>query len=122
MGLSAILLEAGQQWWWCGLLLLLVARLAYNYSRLSFIPGPFLASVSDIWRYFHGRAGQCVLDYELHRKYNTKLLRVGPNQISVSDPKEIPKIYGLNPIFNKVCQLAHTRRYGSSTGSESDLI
>jgi hypothetical protein len=103
MGLTAILLDVWRGWWWAIVILAICAKLAYNYSKLSFIPGPFFAGLTDIWRYFHGKAGKCATDYELHRKYNSKLLRIGPNQISVSDPREIHNIYGLNPIFNKVC-------------------
>ncbi|KIW94689.1 uncharacterized protein Z519_04666 [Cladophialophora bantiana CBS 173.52] len=101
MGLALLLTQALQQWWWAILCLLYFMRLLCNYSKLSSIPGPVLAGVTDVWRYIHGRAGKCIDDYELHRKYNSKLLRVGPNQISVSDATEVAKIYGLNPIFNK---------------------
>ncbi|KAH0828225.1 hypothetical protein AYO21_03784 [Fonsecaea monophora] len=101
MGLALVLTQTLQHWWWAILCLLCIARLVHNYSKLSFVPGPALAGVTDLWRYFHGKAGKCIDDYQLHRKYNSKLLRVGPNQISVSDATEVTKIYGLNPIFNK---------------------
>ena len=101
MGLALLLTQTLQQWWWAVLCLLYLIRVVRNYSRLSFIPGPKLAGFTDLWRYLHGKAGKCIADYQLHRKYGSKLLRVGPNQISVSDATEVANIYGLTPIFNK---------------------
>ncbi len=101
MGVARLLTQTLQQWWWAVLCLLFLVRLVRNYTKLSSIPGPKLAAFTDLWRYFHGKAGKCINDYELHRKYGSKLLRIGPNQISVSDATEVAKIYGLTPIFNK---------------------
>jgi hypothetical protein len=41
------------------------------------------------------------VEYTLHRKYNTPLLRLGPNTISVSDSDALRIIYGWKPVFKK---------------------
>lgn len=86
-----ILLSAGVLW-----------RLINNYLKLRHVPGPLLASVSDGWRVMHTLRGNTMKEYEIHRKYNSPILRFGPNTVSVADPAAIKVIYGLNPIFNKV--------------------
>lgn len=66
------------------------------------IPGPFLASFTDIWRFLNTLTGiphETHLD--LHQKYKSNLVRIGPNVISVSNPDFIPIIYGLNSGFTK---------------------
>jgi hypothetical protein len=90
--------------WPALVLLALGARLLRNYSKLNHIPGPFLAGLTDAWRFIHCLRGQSSRQYELHRKYNSHLIRLGPNTVSVSDATAIPIIYGLKPIFNKVSQ------------------
>lgn len=120
MGLVLLLTQMLHHSWWAVICLLYMARLAYNYRRLSFIPGPTLAGWTDIWRYYHGKAGKCIEDYQLHRRYNSKLLRVGPNQISVSDATEVGNIYGLTPIFNKVIPFQSMRRSLVNFSDEGD--
>ena len=87
------------------LVVLLIAHLARNRykSVLRDIPGPFLASLSDVWQLVHCWRGQSHNDYLLHRKYGSSLLRLGPNKVAVSDPEAIRKIYGWKPVFAKVC-------------------
>src|ERR1700761_276334 len=91
---------------WPALILLAIgARFLRNYYRLNHIPGPFLARFTDAWRFIHCFRGQSHRQYELHRRYDSHLVRLGPNTVSVSDATAIPIIYGLKPIFNKVgCQ------------------
>lgn len=82
--------------------ILLLCRILNNHNKLRQIPGPLLAGWTDLWRYVHCMREQANQEYKLHRKYNSALIRLGPNTVSVSDPKAIPIIYGLKPIFNKV--------------------
>ncbi|KAJ5602591.1 cytochrome P450 [Penicillium hordei] len=81
--------------------LILLARLSTLYLRLSSIPGPFAAKFTDIWRYWsqnsQGHASRLVA---LHDKYG-KLVRIGPNHISISDPASIPIVYSTNPTWLK---------------------
>lgn len=65
------------------------------------IPGPFLASVSNLDRIWSCLAGQ-QMNYhlKLHEKYGP-LVRVGPNHVSFSDGSLIPMVYGINTRFWK---------------------
>jgi len=89
----------------CGpifLTLALVIRWVRNYYHLCNIPGPLLAQFSDAWRIWHCWTGQSSQQYKLHRQYDSPLIRLGPNTVSVSDARSMPAIYGLKPILNKV--------------------
>ena len=66
------------------------------------IPGPFLASFTDAWRMLKVHGGRFELsNLALHEKYGD-LVRVGPNCISVGDPREIRQIYGITRLLEKV--------------------
>jgi hypothetical protein len=93
------------------LILLFFLRILFIYSRLALIPGPFLAGLTDIWRYYARNSpgyGERMLN--LHRKYGT-LVRIGPNMISVSDPGAISTIYDTKNVWRKVCNAS---RIGST--------
>jgi hypothetical protein len=82
---------------------LLLLHVFLRYYRLKSIPGPFLAAFTDLWRW---RAQQKTLFWgpalvQLHEKYG-KLVRIGPNHISVSDPKAVNQVYGTHPVWVKV--------------------
>lgn len=81
--------------------LLLVLRLGESYFRLGGIPGPFLAQFTDLWRFWsqntQGHASRLI---NLHRKHG-KLVRLGPNHVSISDPDAIPIVYATNPTWIK---------------------
>ncbi|KAH7137812.1 cytochrome P450 [Dactylonectria macrodidyma] len=76
--------------------------LSNKYRRgLSSLPGPRLAAYSSLWRYLDVRGGQAhQTAIRLHRKYG-EIVRIGPNHVSVSDPREIKKIYGLKSGYTK---------------------
>ena len=72
-----------------------------SYLRLRHVPGPFLASLTDLFRLFwvyKGNAGD--KHTSLHRKYGP-LVRFGPNMVSVSAPSEIGVIYDIHGTFPK---------------------
>lgn len=81
---------------YCGIVVGLLAAVTHFYrcwSRLRRVPGPFLASLTDIPRAFwvwtrHAHETHIAL----HRKYG-KLVRLGPNMVSVSNALEVDKIY-----------------------------
>ena len=77
--------------------------LSNKYRRgLSSLPGPRLAAYSSLWRYLDVRGGQAhQTAIRLHRKYGD-VVRIGPNHVSISDPREIKKIYGLKSGYTKV--------------------
>ena len=64
------------------------------FSELADIPGPFGASLSRIWMVQHAWQGDMHRQMiNLHSKYG-KIVRTGPNEISVADLKAIKTIYG----------------------------
>lgn len=84
------------------LLVLIFLHLLRNRLRLSGIPGPWLAAYTRLWKLHNVWQGQHHhTALELHRRHG-HLVRIGPNHISVSDPKAIPIIYGVNKSFTKV--------------------
>ncbi|KAJ5578591.1 cytochrome P450 [Penicillium hispanicum] len=61
---------------------------------LRHVPGPLLGRTTSLFLYaisYLGIEGR-VLDY-YHRVYNTKVLRISPNSVSISDPAAIHPIY-----------------------------
>lgn len=86
------------------LLVVILANLLYNRFRpgLRHIPGPELAKYTRLWRLYNVFKGNAhITAIGLHRKHGS-LVRIGPNHVSVGDPKEIQKIYGLKTGFTKV--------------------
>jgi hypothetical protein len=84
------------------LLATISARLLWNYTRLRQIPGPFLASFTDLWRvYAQYQENSGPMLQALHKKYGL-VVRVGPNAVSVADPGAVPKIYGTKTVYKKV--------------------
>lgn len=74
----------------------------FSYLRLRHIPGPHIASISNIPRLYWvltGRAHE--IHIALHKQYG-HLVRMGPNMVSIGDPKEIGKIYGITGKYKKV--------------------
>lgn len=87
--------------------ILLVASglfLAWNIHslwRLRHIPGPFAAALTNFPRLkwvLNSNAHDTHI--ALHRKYGS-LVRFGPNMVSISDPQEIPNIYGTTGKYQK---------------------
>jgi hypothetical protein len=76
--------------------------LSSRYGRgLSRVPGPFFPTLSPLprlWSVYRGFSHND--DIALHKAYGP-LVRIAPNLISVSDPREINKIYGTGTNFIK---------------------
>jgi hypothetical protein len=90
-----------------GLYVLFVALFSYFafnyfYHGLQKYPGPFLARISNWWRFVdvYGRQAQ-ITHINLHRKHGD-IVRLGPNMLSFADPRALKTIYGLNKGFIKV--------------------
>ena len=93
----------------CGLFSLLGAihliRLYSRYNKLRHIPGPFLASFTNVWRVYHQRSGNFVaFSRRLHAKYGP-VVRIGPNAIHLSDATAVSTIYTSHGEFKKVLTL-----------------
>jgi len=80
-----------------------LARLLHNRYRhgLSSVPGPTLASLTDLWRLFlvWGRRPEQA-HIKLHQQYG-KFVRLGPYSVSVGDPQAIQAIYSPGSKFSK---------------------
>jgi hypothetical protein len=87
----------------CSLIIILLGSLIQTRYRhdLRKIPGPFLASFSNIDRIW-SVVGKEQMKYHisLHRKYG-RLVRVGPNHVSISDSNTIQQLYSISPKFIK---------------------
>ncbi|KAM5370878.1 hypothetical protein ACJZ2D_008311 [Fusarium nematophilum] len=79
----------------------LLMHLLSTHLRLSSIPGPFAAKFTDLWRYHsQNTKGHTNRLVALHKKHG-KLVRIGPNHISISDPSAVPIVYSTNPTWPK---------------------
>ncbi|KEF62554.1 uncharacterized protein A1O9_00527 [Exophiala aquamarina CBS 119918] len=77
---------------------------------LRLVPGPFLARFSGLYRLYMSCSGEGPRIYRsLHEKHG-KLVRVGWNHVSVSDPTMIPIIYGAGSKYMKVSNSPPTNR------------
>ncbi|KAF4979782.1 hypothetical protein FZEAL_4086 [Fusarium zealandicum] len=85
------------------LLACIALRLLYNRygNGLNNVPGPWLASLTDLWRLYIvlGRRAQDV-HIELHKKYGP-VVRLGPRAVSIADPAAIKIIYSPSAGFPK---------------------
>ncbi|KAH8791810.1 hypothetical protein F5882DRAFT_489100 [Hyaloscypha sp. PMI_1271] len=72
--------------------LTLIRRL--YFSPLSSFPGPKLAALSNFYKanaYRTGRGAKVLV--ELHEKYSSDIVRVGPNELSIRNVDAVEKIY-----------------------------
>ena len=101
---------------WICVGLLLCYFLGNRYGKaISHIPGPIIASCTGFWRLWDVHRGSAHLTHiKLHQQYG-HLVRIGPNHVSVGDPKAIPIVYGLKTGFTKV------RNTGYRCQIEADL-
>ncbi|KAH7224243.1 hypothetical protein MRS44_003948 [Fusarium solani] len=88
---------------WQAAILFVVARLLWNRygTGLSHVPGPFLQSVTQLVRVYHiwTQRGQ-EFDLDLHKKYG-KVVRVGPQLVSIAAAEDLNTVYGVTSNFYK---------------------
>jgi cytochrome P450 len=97
-----LLLEASHYWLsiLIGSTVLLFASKKYQRG-LNRYPGPFWASVSDLWQVF-----ACIRDFrrhpyiQLHQKYGD-IVRIAPNKLSFASPAAIKDVLGVGKNFPK---------------------
>ena len=72
------------------------------HNRLNTIPGPFLASISSLWKFYvvwiEDMPRRNAL---LHQKFGP-LVRIGPNHVSASSEDAVQVIHRAKTGFNKV--------------------
>jgi len=81
---------------------------------LDSIPGPFLASFTDWWRYVDVKRGSAHLTHVgLFRRYKGDLVRIGPKCVTTTNMNAIRQIYGTKLIYSKVMAITQssTMRY-----------
>jgi hypothetical protein len=92
------------EYWPAAIVIAFVAYLLKNYFNhgLNKYPGPFLASLTDWWRFVdvYKRRPE-VTHLKLHAKHGD-VVRLGPNSLSFADPKALKSIYGLNKGYVKL--------------------
>ena len=104
MAVAEVLYDIVRDYYIAIVAVLTVAYIAsIRYERnLRDIPGPFIASFTNLWRFWDAIEAQVQFTHiKLHEKYNSKLVRIGPRVVSVSDPGAAPIIYSLNSGFIK---------------------
>ncbi|KAF5710897.1 pisatin demethylase cytochrome P450 [Fusarium mundagurra] len=82
---------------------LLATKLLINKygNGLNGIPGPALASFTDLWRFLDVyRRRPEVTQIALHEKHGS-VVRLGPNTVSIADPAAIQTIYAHNSGYTK---------------------
>jgi hypothetical protein len=83
----------------------LLLQLLRTYWRLQHIPGPLLASITNLQRVYWVKTNRAhEIHQELHENYGD-VVRFGPNMVSLRDPALIPSLYPVRPGFPKVCSL-----------------
>ncbi|KAI0864451.1 cytochrome P450 [Xylaria cubensis] len=100
---GSIVLSFIAHYWVLGAILVTGVWLIRNryYNGLNEYPGPFMASLTDLWRLWDvwGRQSE-VTHRKLHAQYGD-VVRLGPSTLSFADPKALKTIYGLNKGFIK---------------------
>ncbi|KAF4941051.1 Cytochrome P450 monooxygenase andK [Colletotrichum fructicola] len=102
-GITETLLETLATHWLSIGASLIVAWLVKNHynNGLNKYPGPFLASLTDWWRFFDVKGQRPEVTHQkLHEKYGD-VVRLGPNTLSFADRAALKTIYGLNKGFVK---------------------
>jgi hypothetical protein len=67
------------------------------------VPGPRLAAFTDLWHLiaiWGSRAETTYIYLDLHKKYRV-LVRMRPNNVSISNPDVVRSIYGIGKGFVK---------------------
>jgi cytochrome P450 len=89
--------------WPSALAILIIIHFTRNYFHhgLNRYPGPFLARITNWWRFFDvlNRRPE-VTHIRLHKTHGD-VVRLGPNYLSFADPRAVKDIYGLNKGFIK---------------------
>lgn len=79
-----------------------IVHLYRTWARLRHIPGPFLAKFTNLPRlYWVYKRNAHDTHIALHKKYG-KIVRMGPNMVSVGDATEVQNIYKMKGSFQKV--------------------
>ncbi|TVY37891.1 Cytochrome P450 monooxygenase [Lachnellula subtilissima] len=101
------------------LVIAVLSRAVYRrfVHPLHIYPGPFLASITNVWKFYHYLQGSLqVVEQDIHQQYGP-IVRTGPNSLSFSTPAAFDSIYGFNHGFEKGSFYAFAR--DKSTGASN---
>lgn len=88
------------------LILAYLVRTRYH-GGLNKIPGPFLASLTSLWKWNIVRQERMpFVNTELHERHGP-LVRIGPNHVSASSAESIQVVHRSRTGFTKVCPRYH---------------
>jgi hypothetical protein len=91
------------KWWFVTIPTLIVLRALYRKyaSPLRKYPGPWLASMTRLWKVISTASTHTHLEHiELHRKYGP-VVRIAPNEVSVSSPEAARTLLSAGKRFYK---------------------
>jgi hypothetical protein len=72
-----------------------------EFTSLRNIPGPFFASLSNLWQFRQTKTLQRpLIDIQLHKRYGP-IVRTGPNELLVSSPMSFKTIYSMFDHYRK---------------------
>lgn len=101
----------------------LISKWIYRlyFHPLSRVPGPNIAACTSLWLAYHTYVGdECTVVYSLHRKYGP-VLRVGPNDVDISNADAIEPIYVArggfpkSPVYSKFDIDGHSTIFSTLT-------
>lgn len=99
--------------------LLAISQVLINryFQGLTDIPGPWLASTTNLWRLFVtlSRRGE-LTHMKLHRKYGD-VVRMGPNFVSITDLETVRKIFSSSGEYRKVSLIANGEHNANASAS-----
>ncbi|KAI1658832.1 putative elymoclavine monooxygenase [Daldinia decipiens] len=74
------------------------------FHPLRHVPGPWLAAASDLYGFYHNfiREGGYSKKFRyLHDKYNSPVVRIGPNHVHVNDPQFFEEVFYIGSKYSK---------------------
>ncbi|PLB49343.1 putative cytochrome P450 oxidoreductase [Aspergillus steynii IBT 23096] len=94
-----------------------VVYLFRTWWSLRHIPGPFLASITNLQRVWWVKTKKAYLHHQaVHAKYGD-IVRTGPNMVSIANPEAIPTVYPIRPGFTKGDFYLALRPYSEERGT-----
>ncbi|TVY56308.1 Cytochrome P450 monooxygenase mpaDE [Lachnellula cervina] len=101
------------------LLIAVLSRAVYRrfFHPLHIYPGPFLASITNVLKFYYYMQGSLhVVEQELHQQHGP-IVRTGPNSLSFSSPEAFESIYGFNHGIEKGDFYAFARDKGTGASN-----
>lgn len=86
----------------CVILLVVVTSYIISWSRLRHFPGPTLAAWSSLYMFRICTSGKQAESYvNMNKRYNSPLVRIGPNDLITDDPEMIRRMNGARSTYRR---------------------